>query len=181
MPLHVKKSPKKQRMKICVLQPDYSTSNVDYQHYDPPRELQHLLPNDTVHTVFLNKLTTYQQLQALKAENFDIYVNLCEGYLNWSVPSIDVIHSLDLLNLPYTGPNAILYDPPKPLMKYVAYCAGVLTPNFVELNNQQPIAEQVTKLRYPLFVKPAKAGDSLGVDEHSLVHTIQELSEKKQR
>ena len=179
MPLHVKKSPKKQRMKICVLQPDYSTSNVDYQHYDPPRELQHLLPNHTVHTVFLNKLTTYQQLQVLKAENFDIYVNLCEGYLDWSVPSIDVIHSLDLLNLPYTGPNAILYDPPKPLMKYVAYCAGVLTPNFVELNNQQPIAEQVTQLRYPLFVKPAKAGDSLGVDEYSLVHTTQELSEKK--
>jgi len=172
MQLHVKKSPKKYQMKICVLQPDYSTSNVDYQHYDPPRELQHLLPNDTVHTVFLNKLTTYQQLQRLKSDNYDIYVNLCEGYLDWSVPSIDVIHSLDLLNLPYTGPSATLYDPPKPLMKYVAYCAGVLTPNFVELNNQQPIEAQIAQLRFPLFLKPAKAGDSLGVDEQSLVQIL---------
>jgi len=167
-------------MKICVLQPDYSTTNVDYKNYDPPRDLQHLLPSDTVQTFFLNKLTTYQQLQQLKAANFDIYVNLCEGYLDWSVPSIDVIHTLDLLNLPYTGPSAILYDPSKPLMKYVAYCAGVLTPNFVELNNQQPIAAQIMQLHFPLFVKPAKAGDSLGVDEQSLVYNIEELTIKKE-
>ena len=25
-------------MKICVLQPDYSTSDVDYQNYDPARD-----------------------------------------------------------------------------------------------------------------------------------------------
>ena len=29
-------------IKICVLQPDYSTSDVDYQHYDPARNLSHL-------------------------------------------------------------------------------------------------------------------------------------------
>jgi D-alanine-D-alanine ligase len=34
------------------------------------------------------------------------------------------------------------------------------------------------QLSYPLFVKPAKAGDSLGVDDHSLVHDLQELEQK---
>jgi len=53
-------------MKVCVLQPDYSTSGVDYKNYDPARDLTRLLPNDTVDHVFLNKLYTYRQLKELK-------------------------------------------------------------------------------------------------------------------
>ena len=117
-------------MKIAVLQPDYSTSSVDYQYYDPPRDLAILLPNDEVPTFFLNKLTTYKQLKVLQPQGFDIFVNLCEGYLEWEVPSIDVIIALELLGLPYTGPTTELYDPPKTLMKYVAYCAGISTPSY---------------------------------------------------
>lgn len=165
-------------MKICVLQPDYSTTDVDYKNYDPPRNLAALLPNDEVHHIFLNKLTTYKQLKALKKENYDIYVNLCEGYLDWSVPSIDVIHALDALNLPYTGPNAILYDPPKPLMKYVAYSAGVATPNFIQVSDADNIDEKIQQLTFPLFVKPAHAGDSLGIDKGSLVNNLSELKSK---
>jgi D-alanine-D-alanine ligase-like ATP-grasp enzyme len=156
-------------MKICVLLPDYSTSQVDYQHYDPPRDLQHLLPNDTVDTVFLNKLTTYKQLQSLAKNGYDIFVNLCEGYLEWEVPSIEVIYFLELLNLPFTGPTSKLYDPPKDLMKYVAYCEGVKTPNYALITQTEDLPKQVQHLVFPLFVKPSKAGDSLGVDDQSLV------------
>src|SRR5882757_6099956 len=165
-------------MKICVLQPDYSTTNVDYKNYDPPRTLTGLFPGAVVDHVFLNKLTTYRQLKDLSKQGYDIFVNLCEGYLEWEVPSIDVINSLELLNLPYTGPNPILYDPPKPLMKYVAYCAGVKTPASVEITSLAEVVEVLEKLEFPMFVKPAKAGDSLGVDEHSLVHNQEELQEK---
>jgi D-alanine-D-alanine ligase-like ATP-grasp enzyme len=165
-------------MKICVLQADYSTTNVDYKNYDPPRYLDALRPDDSVDHVFLNKLTTYQQLKNLAHKKYDIFINLCEGYLEWKVPSIDVIHALDLLNLPYTGPNAVLYDPPKPLMKYVAYCAGVKTPNSVVVTDVHSIEADIKDLHFPLFVKPAKAGDSLGIDEASLVTTKEELINK---
>ena len=165
-------------MKICVLQPDYSTTNVDYKNYDPPRNLANLRPNDVVDHFFLNKLTTYKQLKALSKKGYDIFVNLCEGYLEWEVPSIDVIHTLDLLNLPYTGPTVTLYDPPKPLMKYVAYCAGVKTPKAVVVSIEYPLSINVENWDFPLFVKPAKAGDSLGVDDQSLVHSKMELIEK---
>jgi len=165
-------------MKICVLQPDYSTSNVDYKNYDPPRNLSKLLPDDEVHHVFLNKLTTYQQLKKLSKQGFDIYINLCEGYLDWSVPSVDVIHSLELLNLPYTGPDATIYDPSKPLMKYVAYCAGVKTPNYVEMRDNNNIEATIQHLTFPLFIKPAHAGDSLGIDENSLVHNLNDIKSK---
>jgi D-alanine-D-alanine ligase-like ATP-grasp enzyme len=165
-------------MKICVLQPDYSTTNVDYKNYDPKRNLANLLPEDKVDHVFLNKLTTYRQLSCLAKEGYDVFVNLCEGYLEWEVPSIDVIHTLDSLNLPYTGPNVVLYDPPKPLMKYVAYCAGVNTPACVEIRSLDDISEALQKLRFPMFIKPSKAGDSLGIDEQSLVKTAGQLKTK---
>ena len=171
-------------MKVCVLQPDYSTSGVDYRHYDPTRDLARLLPGHEVHHEALNKVSTYRQLKRLAPQGFDVYVNLCEGYLEWDVPSIDVIHALEALGLPYTGPTPALYDPPKPLMKYVAHTVGIATPlhatvdagriaRLVTADGQDAadtaLRDETRHLRYPLFVKPAKAGDSLGVDEHAVV------------
>ncbi len=165
-------------MRVCVLQPDYSTTGVDYKNYDPPRDLASLIPEAEVHTVFLNKLTTYKQLKELSKQGYDIFVNLCEGYLEWEVPSIDVIYTMELLDLPFTGPTTKLYDPPKELMKYLAYCEGVKTPGYVIVHELKDVDEAVAHLQFPLFVKPAKAGDSLGVDEQSLVHTKIELQQK---
>lgn len=165
-------------MKVCVLQPDYSTTGVDYKNYDPPRDLAVLIPEHEVHTVFLNKLTTYSQLKDLSKQGYDVFVNLCEGYLEWEVPSIDVIYTLELLNLPFTGPTTKLYDPPKELMKYLAYCEGVRTPGYVLISELSDVDDAVKHLSFPLFVKPAKAGDSLGVDDRSLVNNKIELQQK---
>ncbi len=165
-------------MKVCVLQPDYSTTDVDYKYYDPPRNLSSLLPGDIVDHVFLNKLSTYKKLKELRKKNYDIFVNLCEGYLEWSVPSIDVIHSFEMLNLPYTGPTPLLYDPPKELMKYVAYTCGIKTPAYILVTHVEQRSEVVSKLKFPLFIKPAKAGDSLGIDADSLVRNEKNLKKK---
>lgn len=165
-------------LRICVLQPDYSTSNVDYQNYDPPRDLSHLIPEAHFDNVFLNKLTTYRQLKELKKNKYDVFVNLCEGYLEWSIPSVDVIYTMELLNMPFTGPTSLLYDPPKELMKYAAYTAGVDTPAYVLLQNEDDVETECSRLRYPLFVKPHKAGDSLGIDEKNLVNNPAELKNK---
>ena len=162
-------------LKICVLQPDYGPSGVDYKNYDPPRNLAALLPEAQVDHVFLDKRSTYRQLNALKKRGYGIFVNLCEGYLEWDVPSIDVVYALEALNLPHTGPSPLLYDPAKALMKYVAYTAGVATPPFAGVEALEMLETACAALRYPLFVKPAKAGDSLGVSAASLVRTPAEL------
>lgn len=156
-------------MKICVLQPDYSVSAVDYRHYDPPRNLSALLSDHHVDHVALSKLTTWRQLKRLSHDGYDIFINLCEGYLDWDVPSIDVIDSLERLQLPYTGPPSHLYDPSKPLMKYVAYTAEVQTPASVVVVDTATAHAAAGRLRFPLFVKPSHAGDSLGIDDQSLV------------
>jgi D-alanine-D-alanine ligase-like ATP-grasp enzyme len=165
-------------LKICVLLPDYSTGNIDYANYDPPRNLSHLIPSASFTHVFLNKLTTYKQLKALKKQGFHIFVNLCEGYLEWEVPSIDVIYFLELLQMPFTGPTSLLYDPSKELMKYVAYTAGIKTPPFAIIDSIDGVETNCAHLHYPLFVKPAKAGDSLGIDSKSLVNNSTELQAK---
>jgi hypothetical protein len=161
-------------MNICILQPDYTGSQVDYRHYDPPRNLSALLPDARIDHLFLHKTTTYRQLREAAAEPYDIFVNLCEGYLDWDIPSIDVIHALDSLHLPYTGPCVRLYDPSKELMKYVAHTRAVLFPPFV-LDDPD---DALRRLRFPMFVKPAHAGDSLGIDAASLVTTDSELRDK---
>ncbi len=165
-------------MKICVLQADYGSSKVDYQYFDPKRDLSGLIPDAHFDHVFLNKLTCYKQLKELSYQQYDIFVNLCEGYLEWDIPSIDVIYSLELLDLPFTGPTTKLYDPPKDLMKYVAYCEGIKTPAYLKINRQADIQKIVDTLRFPMFVKPLKAGDSLGIDDHSKVNDVNALKNK---
>jgi D-alanine-D-alanine ligase len=162
-------------VKVCVLQPDYTGSTVDYRHYDPPRDLSGLLPDCRVDHLFLRKATTYRQLREAAARGYDVFVNLCEGYLDWDIPSIDVIWSLELLGLAYTGPGMRLYDPSKPLMKYVAYTQGVAVPPYVEAADEEDCAAVWRRLRPPLFVKPAHAGDSLGIDAGSLIEREEDL------
>ena len=156
-------------MNICVLQPSYEGSTCDYQHYDPPRDLSSLLPEHTVCHAFLKKVSTFRQLRDLTKQGFDIYVNLCEGYLDSDIPSIDVIMALDQLNVPYTGPTLTLYDPPKDLMKVVAHAQGVAVPAHLVAETAAGVAKAGQQLPFPLFVKPNTAGDSLGIDHDSLV------------
>lgn len=139
-------------MKVCVLQPDYSTTSVDYKNYDPPRNLSPLLPNDTVDHIFLNKLTTYKQLKELSKAGYDIFVNLCEGYPEWEVPGVDVIYALESLNLPFTGPSSATYDLPKALLKYVAYCEGVPTPVYVLIEKEEDLKTVSAELQFPLLL-----------------------------
>lgn len=163
-------------MKICILQPDYSESHADYKDYDPRRDLTDLLPGHTVDHVAVHKLTTHRQLKRLATQGYDIFVNLCEGYPDWDVPSIDVIDCLERLGLPFTGPNSTLFDVPKALMKYVAYTVDVATPTHALLREGSDLLAGTAGLRYPLFVKPAHAGDSLGIDLQSRVTTPAELA-----
>jgi D-alanine-D-alanine ligase-like ATP-grasp enzyme len=166
-------------MKVCVLQPDYSQSTLDYKNYDPPRNLSYLLPEDQVDHVFLNKTIAYRQLKELKKQGYDIFVNLIEGYRDWDIPfSYDVATALEDLNLPYTGPKPTPYDPPKDVIKYVAESMGVKTPAFVVAETLADVENTFHNLKFPLFVKPVETGDSLGVDNKSYVTTKEELLSK---
>jgi len=131
---------------------------------------------DQVDTIYLNKLTVYKQLKQLGGEGYDIFVNLCEAYLEWEVPGIDVIYYLELLDLPFTGPSSSLYDPSKEMMKLVAFYESVLTPKYILQKKRVTQSENICGLNFPLFLKPAKAGDSLGIDADAKVESPEKLT-----
>jgi hypothetical protein len=159
------------RPHLCVLQPDYADSTVEHRNYDPPRDLSPLLPGAHVEHLFLRKGQVFPQLRDAARRGVDMFINLCQGQLDWDVPSIDVIWHLDRLRLPYTGPSARLYDPCKTLMKYVAHVQGVPTPPWIEAHSLAD-CERAVALGFPLFVKPAHAGDSLGIDDGARVDDV---------
>jgi D-alanine-D-alanine ligase-like ATP-grasp enzyme len=162
-------------MKICVLQPDYTGSPVDYGNYDPQRNLTPWLPGHEVDHLFLKKSTTYLQLMKAAEQGYDIYINLCEGYPEWDIPGFDVIWALERLNLPFTGTTMRNFLHSKENMKIVAHACGVATPAWFVMRAMEDLNRMPVTLRYPLFVKPADSGDSLGIDERSLVRGKDEL------
>jgi len=167
-------------VKICVLQPSYAKSEKlrDHARFDPPRDLSSLAPDWTVVHAFLDKADVYARLQDLKKDGFDVFVNLCEGHLEWDVPSIDVIHALDKLDLPYTGPSAELYEPRKDSLKLIARYAQVHTPLHALAHDPAEVERAAARLRFPLFVKPNEGGDSFGIDEASLCRDADALRAK---
>jgi len=167
-------------MKVCVLQPSYEKSTLlkEYATHDPARDLSGLVPEWTFTHVALHKATVYRQLKDLKHDGYDIFVNLCEGHLDWDVPSIDVIHALDSLGLPYTGPAADRYETRKEMLKIVARYADVRTPRYVLAHSAAEATPAATRLRFPLFVKPGEGGDSFGIDKDSLCADAGALASK---
>ena len=165
-------------MKVCVLQPDYTGSPVDYGNYDPKRNLAPWLPGHQVDNLFLRKATSYAQLMKASAENYDVFINLCEGYPEWDIPGFDVIWALERLNLPFTGTTMRNFLHSKETMKVVAHGCGVATPAWWIVHTPADVEAMPACLRYPLFVKPADSGDSLGIDEHSLIHDKEELRKR---
>jgi D-alanine-D-alanine ligase len=63
-------------------------------------------------------------------------------------------------------------------MKYLAFCESVKTPAHTLIENIEEIDTLPGNLQFPLFVKPAKAGDSLGVDEQSKANNLEDLKKK---
>jgi D-alanine-D-alanine ligase-like ATP-grasp enzyme len=167
-------------MKVCVLQASYEKSEMlqDYARHDPPRNLSALAPDWSFEHVFLDKGTVYRRLKELKKDGFDIFVNLCEGHLEWDVPSIDVIHALESLDVPFTGPPSRLYEPRKEMLKLIARYAQVPTPQFVLARNEADVTRAASRLRFPLFVKPNEGGDSFGIDDDSLCPDTASLTRK---
>ena len=75
--------------------------------------------------------------------------------------------ALEVLGLPYTGSgvlgSAIAMD--KLRTKQLWRGVGLRTPDFVVADNEQGLEDAVTRIGYPLAVKPAREGSSLGISK----------------
>lgn len=107
----------------------------------------------------------YQRVAAVRP---DIVFNICEG-LRGSSREAHIPAILEMLGIPYTGsgilPLALSLD--KAAAKKVFAFHGVPTPRFRNIEAGEPITAE--GLRFPLFVKPAREGSSMGISPQSRV------------
>jgi D-alanine-D-alanine ligase len=116
-----------------------------------------------------------EMLDGLAADGVDGVFNLAEGIGGRGRES-QVPATLEMLGVPCTGsdPVAIGMTLDKALAKLMAKAHGIATAPWAvaTTGNRQP-----TTLRYPLFVKPAAEGSSMGVTSKSLCKTEPELND----
>jgi D-alanine-D-alanine ligase len=118
-----------------------------------------------------------ESIDALKEFKPDLCFNSGEGHFGTSreaqMPAI-----LDSLQLPYTcaGVLGMSLSHNKDIAKRNFHFAGLPTANFRVFDSPAEINDD--GLNYPLFIKPATEGSSIGINEHALVHNREELEKQ---
>ncbi|HLF02476.1 MAG TPA: hypothetical protein VI547_10910 [Anaerolineales bacterium] len=107
----------------------------------------------------------------------DICFNICESHFGDSRES-QVPALLEMLRIPYTHSRvltlALCLD--KPMTKRVLNWHELPTPAFQTFERvDEPLDDDMT---FPLFVKPAREGTSVGISEKSIVNNEPELREQ---
>ena len=113
-----------------------------------------------------------------QGKRWDLVFNIAEGLRGRNresqVPTI-----LELFGIPYSGSDAltmgITLD--KAVAKIMVSHAGVLTPEFLEIEKLPQLAENEKnfKLKYPVLVKPSEEGTSKGISPESACRNFDEV------
>lgn len=120
-----------------------------------------------------------ESVEAIKKFSPDLCFNSGEGYYGASreaqMPAI-----LDTLQLPYTcaGVLGMSLSHNKHIAKRMFRCAGLPTANFFVMHDLSDLSDH--NLRYPLFLKPAFEGSSIGINENAKVHNYEEFVKQVQ-
>ena len=111
---------------------------------------------------------------------FDVYLNLCEGYENdgngeQGYEGIDVVLALESLNLPFTGSDSTFFDPTREEMQAVADANGLGFARGYQVKSVEEAEKLVENLRYPIMVKHPQGYGSTGIIRESRVDNSEQL------
>ncbi len=126
-------------------------------------------------------------LRGLKEQNeFDVYLNLCEGNEiddtpGWKYQGIDVVRALEELDMPYTGADPKFFDPTREEMQAAADANGVNFAKGYRVTSVEEAQRLVKNLRYPIMVKHPKSYGSTGMFRESRVDTPEQLAKQVER
>ncbi len=167
-------------MRICVLHPSYDQSSSAFRELDPPCDPGRHLPEHTWSSAFLHKASAVAHIQRLAHAGYDAFVNLCDGAWDEDRAGIEVVQTLERLELAFTGAGSAFYDPSRRVMKMAAVYAGIETPGFVFVRDEGDLA-QAAELRFPLIVKHPNSYSSVGMTRDSRVTDRDALASEARR
>ncbi len=152
-------------------------TGADFDYIETIDTIRAAIETDGHQTVFIPADTKLPYaLQEIKP---DICFNIAEG-LGGDAREAQVPALLEMLKIPYTGSrvltNAISLD--KTLTKRIWRDRGLPVAPFQEFTfGDEPLRPEL-KQHFPLFVKPAREGTGMGVDQKAIVKDEAELRER---
>ncbi len=157
-------------MRFCILYDTYAKSNSPLKDVDLPGNPAAYLPKDADITYcVIHKATAVKQIIELSKQNFDVFVNVCDGAWDEDRPGIEVVQALERLGLAFTGADSNFYEPSREKMKLVCHYWGIKTPAYVFARTDADIDRAAAVLRYPMIVKHASSYSSIGMTRDSRV------------
>ncbi len=167
-------------MKICILDDNYEDSSSPLKEHDPPDALDLHLGEHDRHRVVLRKTTAIQQLIQLARQDFDVFINLCDGAWDEDRPGIEVVQALEKIGLAFTGATSSFYEPSREAMKIAGHYAGIAAPAYVHARTEDAL-ERAAGLRFPLIVKHPNSYGSVALTRASRVETPEAMQEQGRR
>lgn len=168
-------------MKLCVLDDAYDDSTSPMKDVDIPSDVDRYLGMHEYEHHFLTKRTAVRQVTELAGRDFDVFVNLCDGAWDEDRPGIEVVQTLERLNLPFTGADSRFYDPSRQTMKKVAHYYGIRTPAGVFASCERGVKKALRTLSFPLITKHPNSYSSIGMTRRSRVETPEALRQEAAR
>jgi D-alanine-D-alanine ligase len=163
-------------MYICILQTYYDDNDPSINIEDMINYPKNYLTDHTCEVHFIRKETYEEQIVALVAKGFDVFINLCDGTTNSDDGSAgyEVVELLEKLGVAFTGATTDFYEPPRVQMKKVCRRRSIKTPGYVFATNLEQVKEALS-LKFPLIVKHPNGYASVGITKTSRVETPEAL------
>jgi D-alanine-D-alanine ligase len=156
-------------MKIAILQPSYEESNAPFRDLDPACDPSPYIPEMECRCFKIDKARAARQITAIAGAGFDVAINLCDGAWDEDRAGIEVVRTLEHLNIAFTGAGSSFYDPTREAMKMACHSAGVKFPAYVMARRADDARRAVSRLRFPMIVKHPHGYASAGMTRDSRV------------
>jgi D-alanine-D-alanine ligase len=110
----------------------------------------------------------------------DVVFNMVESLGDQAIHEMHVAGMYELLNIAYTGAGPMTLGTclDKARTKQLLLFHGIPTPKFFLSETGDDVAEKSCALSYPMIVKPALEDASVGIENRSIVHSIDELTHR---
>jgi D-alanine-D-alanine ligase-like ATP-grasp enzyme len=162
-------------MYICVLSASYEDSESPTKDYDPPSNPIPYLDGHTCERHLIKKATAVRQVRELARQNFDLFINLCDGAWDEDRPGIEVVQALERFGVAFTGADSKFYEPTRELMKIICHYWNVPTPAYAFVVERDNLEISTSHLHFPMIVKHPNSYNSIGLTKASRVETVEQL------
>jgi D-alanine-D-alanine ligase-like ATP-grasp enzyme len=165
-------------MRICIL--TYDDADLTAPHPDEPVPCDpRPFVADAEWTEYqLEKGTAVPSLVRIAQQSYDLFFNFCDGSWDSDAPGIEVVQTLERLDVPFTGADARFYDPSREAMKRVCSAWGIDSPAYVMASHAADVERAADTLLFPLIVKHPASYSSIGLTPDSRVTTAAGLRER---